>query len=100
MGLCALDGSVDVGAFDIKFGLVVGVGKGGIGEEFVPVLSVQILAEDVVHALALFGQLAQRSDRIDEVGPIEGEGVDGVPVAVSEDLLHVDQFGLLRENLF
>ena len=95
----ALDGSVNIGAFDIKFGLVVSVGKGGIGEELVPILFVQVLAEDVVHALALLCQLAQRSDPIDELGPIERERIDGVPVTVPEDLLHVDQLGLLRENL-
>jgi hypothetical protein len=38
--LYALDGSIDIGAFDIKFGLVVSVEEGGIGEEAVPVLFV------------------------------------------------------------
>ena len=75
MGLCTLDGSVDIRAFDIKFGLVVSVEEGGIGEEFVPVLFVEALAEDVVHALAERGQFAWRVDGLDEGGIVEGVGI-------------------------
>ncbi len=64
------DGAVDVGALDVELGLVVGGEVGSASEEGVPVGRVEVLPQDVVHALALLSQLARRADVFDEGGSI------------------------------
>ena len=100
MRLGALDGSIDIRAFRVKFGLVVGGKEGSIGEEFVPVLLVQSLAEYVVHALAEVGQLARGVDAPDECGIVVCVRIERVAMAVSENLLYVDQLGIFTEDWF
>jgi hypothetical protein len=90
--LGAFDSPVDIGTLHVKLGLVIGGEVRGSSEQIVPVGRVQPLSEDVVHGLALLGQLSRGADVIDEGRSVSLVAINGVTVTVPESLLHVDQF--------
>lgn len=61
-------------------------------KEICPILFIKLLAQDVMHALALSCELSARFDRVDKIRAIYGRSVDWIPMSVSKDLLHVNQF--------
>lgn len=90
LGLCAFDGAVEVGAFDVDEGGVVLVEVVGVCEEGFPVLLVHDFAEDVLHVFALTGEFSHEG-RVGRSGAVCCL-VDGVACSVSEELLNEEQF--------
>jgi hypothetical protein len=95
LGLRGLNSPIDISTFDIKPRLVVLV----ISEQLIPVLSVQLLAQDIMHLFAVGSQLPNRMLSIGILGrAIILVRVDWVTRSMSEQLVDHDQLRLLAHN--
>jgi hypothetical protein len=81
----ALDGSVDLGASNVKF---VGVER-SITEEFVPVGLLHLFSKQIVHAFSFFCQFSTPM-LFDDIVISNSHRLKRVPRSMSEDLLNED----------
>lgn len=95
LGLRGLNSPIDISTFDIEPRLVVLV----ISEQLIPVLSVQLLAQDIMHLFAVGSQLPNRMLSIGILGrTIILVRVDWVTRSMPEQLVDHDQLRLLAHN--